>query len=200
LRESRYLQTIPGAHYCNLYERRLLDSHAIRYPVDLTFGEDQVFQAVALARAGRVAVIEDVVYVYHHYRMDSLTRRPPSLKNLLDDVDFHRRIGLLFLEEGLGEAARRYVGYWSYSIREYWLSLPGRLPMHEVSTLFGALRKLLAEFGVEPWNAHTPPHHRHLLELVVAGRDDEALAFLATEAARTGFPAPAAPNAIGEKT
>jgi glycosyltransferase involved in cell wall biosynthesis len=79
IRESAYLQSVPGCHCCNLYARTLLEQHRIRYDTDLTYGEDQLFQATAMVCAGKVTIIDEFVYVYHHYRGQSLTRKPPGL-------------------------------------------------------------------------------------------------------------------------
>jgi glycosyltransferase involved in cell wall biosynthesis len=182
--ESMFLQSVPGCHCCNLYSRRLLDGHGIRYAADLTFGEDQLFQAAAIVHAGRVAIVDEVVYVYHHYRGQSLTRRPPGLKNLLDDIEFQRRIARLFEGQGLADAGLRFLGSWSYSIRQYWLQIPATLTRAEVGEFFAAFRSMLGEFGVEPWNERTPAHHRHLLGLIMDGCDELALRFLASDQAR----------------
>jgi glycosyltransferase involved in cell wall biosynthesis len=82
--DSAVLQSVPGNHCCNLYDRELLDGHDIRYVTDLSLGQDQLFPATAIAMAGRVAMIDEVVYVYHHYRPTSITRRLPDLNSLLD--------------------------------------------------------------------------------------------------------------------
>ena len=182
--ESSFLQSVPGCHCCNLYSRRLLDACKIRYASDLTFGEDQLFQASAIVHAGRVAVLDEVVYVYHHYRGQSLTRRPPGLKNLLDDIEFQRRIARLFAAHGLAEAGLRFLGSWSYSIRQYWLQMPATLTRDEVGEFFTGFRSMAAEFRIQPWNERTPAHHRHLLGLIMAGSDDLALQFLGSDEAR----------------
>jgi len=180
IRESSYLQSVPGCHCCNLYSRKLLEDHHIRYDTDLTYGEDQLFQAAAMVESGKVTIIDDIVYVYHHYRGQSLTRRPPGLKNLLDDIEFQRRIARLFSSHGMPEAGRRLLGTWSYSIRQYWLQIPDSLSRQEASVFFSSFRSMAEEFGVTPWNESTPDHHRELLGLIMSGNDEQALAFLAT--------------------
>jgi glycosyltransferase involved in cell wall biosynthesis len=188
-RKSTYLQTIPGCHCCNLYSRGLLNRHAIRYDTGLTFGEDQLFQATALAAAGRVAMLDEVVYVYHHYPERSVTRKTPTLANLLDDVVFHRRIAQLLSDQGLAAAGDRYLRNWSYSIREYWLQIPEALTFAQAEMFFSAFRAIVAEQRSEPWNESTPAHHRHVLALILAAKDDEANRFLASPEAREGFTA-----------
>lgn len=186
IRDSTYLQTVPGCHCCNLYSRELLEQAHIRYDTDLTFGEDQLFQATAMVRAGKVTIIEDIVYVYHHYRGQSLTRSSPSLKNLLDDIEFQRRIARLFSSHGLHGVGLRMLSTWSYSIRQYWLQIPDSLSPEQASVFFSSFRSMAAEFGVGTWSDSTPDHHRHLLGLIMAGKDEQALAFLATPEARAG--------------
>ncbi len=190
IRESLYLQSIPGSHCCNLYRRDLLDRHQIRYDTGLSYGEDQLFQAAAMVAAGNVAMIDEVVYVYHHYRGQSLTTKPPTLGNLLDDIEFHRRIAHLFTGHGLHAAGSRFLSRWTYSIREYWLQIPDALTLGEALSFFASFRLLVEEFGILPWNATTPAHHRHVLSLVLDHRDEDAYQYLATVEARLG-PAPA---------
>ena len=181
--DSAVLQSVPGCHCCNLYERELLDRHDIRYATDLPLSGDQLFQATAIVMAGRVAMIDEVVYVYHHYRPTSITRRLPDLNSLLDDVEYQRRIARLFMAAGLGEAGIRRLENWSYSIREYWLQIPDALSAAEAGRFFADFRSVGEEFGITPWNAATPPHHQHLLQLIVDGKDHLALDYLASEEA-----------------
>lgn len=189
IRESAYLQSIPGCHCCNLYSRDMLERHRIRYDTDLSYGEDQLFQAAAMIHASKVTIVDEVVYVYHHYRSQSLTRRPPSLRNLLDDIEFQCRIARLFSAHGLREAGLRFLGSWSYAIRQYWLQIPTALSRDEATCVFEAFRAMVDEFGVQPWNDATPEHHRHLLRLIMDGQDERAMSFLATEEAHAGQPA-----------
>ncbi len=186
LQESTYLQYVSGSHCCNLYRKDLLDRHRIRYDTDLTYGEDQLFQASAIAAAGRVAMLDEVVYVYHHYRGQSITRMPPTLGNLLDDLEFHRRIARLLNSQGLEAAGTDFLRTWPYSIREYWLRIPEAMTLAEAMQFFSAFRTLIAEFDVCPWNESTPENHLHLLSLVLESRDTEAYAYLATDEARQG--------------
>lgn len=184
IRDSAYLQSVPGCHCCNLYSRDLLEAHGIRYDSDLTYGEDQLFQATAMVHAGSVTIIDDVVYAYHHYRSQSLTRKPPGLKNLLDDLEFKRRMARLFASHGMTEASQRMLGSWSYSIRQYWLQIPETLLREEAFSFFSSFRSMVDESGVIPWTDSTPGHHRQLLGLILSGQDEQALAFLATAEAR----------------
>lgn len=175
---SAHLQSIPGCHCCNLYARSLLDSEGIRYPEDLSFGEDQLFQARAILAADRVALLDAVVYIYHHYRGQSLTRRTPVLQNLLDDVEFQCRIARLFRTYGLQAAALRYVSAWSYSIREQWLRFSWQDDANAAGPLFNAVRAMSTEFTATPWTENTPATHRELLLHILGGRDQLALQWL----------------------
>lgn len=187
--ESTWLQSVSGSHCCNLHSRQMLEQNLIRYDTDLTYGEDQLFQARTFVAAGKVAIIDDIVYVYHHYRSQSVTRRPPGLKNLLDDIEFHRRIARLFSDNELRDAGLRFLRAWSYSIREYWLQMPANVTREEADCFFSAFRLMTEEFGITPWADSTPTHHRHLLGLIMEGQDEQALTFLASEEARLGLPA-----------
>ncbi len=196
LSESAYLQSVSGSHCCNLYQRRLLTEAGIRYDADLSYGEDQLFQARAFAAAGPIAFVDTVVYVYHHYRQQSVTRRPTVLKNLLDSVEFRCRIARLFSANGLGDTARGTLGAWSFAIREYWLQIPVQLPLEQACVFFERFRAMAREFGISPWNANTPRSHRHLLDLVMDSRDDEAYVYLrGVELRADGVVVPPTPGA-----
>lgn len=183
IHQSAWLQSVPGHHCGNLYRRQLLQKYEIRFDTDLALGEDQVFQATAMVRAETVALIRENVYFYHRYRDASVTNRPPSLKSLSDDLEWRRRIATLFLCHGLQRGGLEQHRNWSWSIRHYWLKIPVAITQDEASTFFSLFRSMSREFGVEPWNASTPAHHRHLLELVMSGQDQQAYAFLATDEA-----------------
>ena len=193
IHESRWLQSVSGHHCGNLYRRQLLEQHRIRFDPDLALGEDQLFQATAMVHADAIALIEDTVYFYHHYSDATVTRRPPSLKLLHDDLEWQRRTARLFFRHGLHRAGLDFVRDWSYSISNYWLKIPATFTRDEASGFFSSLRAMTTEFGVEPWHGSTLAHHRRLLELIMSGQDDRAYAFLATEEANPG--APAAPKA-----
>ena len=137
-----------------------------------------------MVAAGRVALLDEIVYVYHHYRGESLTRKPPTLGNLLDDIEFHRRVAHLFSEHGLDLASESFLRAWTYSIREYWLQIPDALTLGEAMSFFASFRLLVEEFGVLPWNANTPVHYRHVLSLVLDHRDEEVYRYLASAEAR----------------
>lgn len=179
--ESPFLQTVPGCHCCNLYLRSFLDREALRYDIDLTFGEDQLFQAKAMIRSRRVGIVDDVVYYYHHYRSRSLTQSLPSLKNLLDDIEYQHRIAEEFSAAGLKEASLRFLGNWVYPLREYWAKIPQTLSECEAGAVFSKLRWLVQEHGVHPWGPSTPQPYRELLQLVLDGKDKQAYQYLEDE-------------------
>ena len=188
LSESTYMQSVSGSHCCNLYERRMMEAAGIRYDEDLTYGEDQLFQACAFAAAGPVAFVDNVVYVYHHYRLDSVTRRPTMLSHLIDSVEFRCRIARMFTAKGLGETVRSSLGGWSYAIREYWLQIPGQLNLAEAGEFFNRFRAMANEFDIKEWSAATPAVHRQLLDVVLEGRDAEAYHLLGSLAIRGAGP------------
>lgn len=184
LRESPWLQSVSGHHCGNLYRRQLLEQHHIRFAADLALGEDQLFQATVMVRADAIAIIEDTVYLYHHYSGSSLTTRLLTPKNLSDDLEWQRRSARLFLDHGLQRAGLAFLRDWSYSIENYWFKIPADLSRQAAGEFFESLRALQAEFDVEPWHETTPARHRYLLGLIMAGQDEAALAYLATPAAR----------------
>ncbi len=188
IHESAWLQSLPGHHCGNLYHRQLLERHGIRFPIDLALGEDQLFQATAIVNASAVAIITDTVYHYHRYRHASLTNKPPTVESLCNDLEWRRRTAKLFSSHGLHGPGLDQHRNWSWSISNYWLKIPPALSLEQAGCFFSRFRSMSAEFGVEPWNASTSAHHRHLLELIMSGQDQQAYSFLATDEARSGFP------------
>lgn len=183
--ESAWLQSVPGHHGGNLYRRSLLEDNQIRFNTDLVLGEDQLFQANAIVKAGSVAIIKDTVYHYHRYRDTSVTNSLPSHRSLCDDLEWRRRTAKLFFDHGLMRAGLDLHRNWSWSISNYWIRIPLAFSLEAACGFFSLFRSMSAEFGVEPWHAGTPAHHRHLLELIMSGQDAQAYSFLATEEARS---------------
>lgn len=187
MQQSRWLQSVSGHHCGNLYRRRLIEQHRIRFHTDLTLGEDQLFQATAMVKAASIALVEDTVYFYHHYSDASVTKRPPNLKRLCDDLEWQRRTMQLFFDHDLHRAGMAFLEDWSYSITNYWLQIPVALTKADASRFFSSFRAMCQEFGAEPWTASTRAHHRHLLDLVMSGQDERAFSFLATDEAQFGL-------------
>ena len=187
MQESAYLQTIPGTNCANLYKSEMLNRHEIRF-ADLTYGEDQLFQATALVYARSITVIDDIVYNYHNYSRDSVTNSPPVLQNLLDDISYYRKITRLLVDAGLPDAGMAFVSKrWSHPISNYWLKIPKTLSFDECCQVFDAFRDFVSEYNVTPWHKSTPYHHRFLMALLLAKLDNEAFTFLSSKEAAEGF-------------
>jgi glycosyltransferase involved in cell wall biosynthesis len=182
-RESKYLQAIPGGHWCILYARDLLDRNRIRYDEDLSFGEDQIFQLKAMLAAERITLIDDVVYNYHHYHMDSITLKAPNLRNLLDEIEYRRRIADLLISADLKDAGLAFLRQWSYPIQQYWVRIPEALDRQSIRAMFDAFRQMASDFGVVPWDESSTAQHKTLLSMILNRRDDEAIHFIANEIA-----------------
>lgn len=181
---SKFLQSIPVSHCCKLYLRSFLANEHIRYDADLTYGEDQLFQAKSIIRSNKVALIDSIVYFYHHYRNESLTRKLPTLKNLLDEIEYRRRMVEEFLAVGLEKQGLRLLKNWFYCIHEYWSQIPEAISVEDARHLFDQFRSLMAKYEIDPWIESTPRSHRHLLELVISGLDERAYAYLRRESMR----------------
>lgn len=184
MRESARLQLLSGHHCCNLYRRELLESHHIRFNTDLSLGEDQLFQATAMIKANSIAMIDDIVYIYNHYHDTSLSKKPPSLKSLSDDIKWKCCAARLFIDHGLHGTGMALLNDWSYSISTYWIKIPSALTLAETSQFFTLFRELAAEFRLPLWHDKTLALHRHILESVMAGQDELVFSFLKTEASR----------------
>ncbi|WP_308120152.1 glycosyltransferase family 2 protein [Streptomyces bambusae] len=105
-----------------LYERAFLDKHAIRFPDGRFIYEDFVFTAQVLAAAPRIAVIDDLVYVWHVRR--SAARKSISLDrkdvgNWRSRIAAHRR-AVEILRGASEELARAcQVKFLEYDLRMY---------------------------------------------------------------------------------
>ncbi|MFQ6538463.1 MULTISPECIES: glycosyltransferase family 2 protein [Aphanothece] len=179
-RSSQHLQSIPGSHCCNLYAMSLITVNNLSYPDDLAIGEDQVWQVNALLAAERIAVLDRIVYIYHHYNDASLTRGAVSVSRTLDDIEHQRRIAHSLQSNGLRGVALARLEAWSYSIKEYWHQLPHEHSLPDVLPVFKAMRDLADEFNVLPWNEHTPTEHKQLLSHIL-NKEDEVSWQLLTE-------------------
>lgn len=183
--ESSFLQKIPSGHWTYLYKRQFLIQHHIRYRTDL-IGLDLVALATAILHASTVTLLPDIIYHYHQ-SATSITRGSLSKKIAEDAIKTKNIITDMLKLNGLHEAASSYLKSWDYIITTQWLRMPTSLTSKECSKVFSDFRKLITDKNITPWVAGTPHHYRHTLTLVLAGRDEDALAFLSTTAASKGF-------------
>lgn len=184
--ESIFLQKIPTSHWSYLYERKFLNKHNIRYRTDLNVGLDLVALTTALVHATAVTLVPDIIYHYHDSNT-SITKGTLSTKLCKDAIRTRKIIADILNDKGIHKAAASYLKSWDYIIITQWLRMPASLPPDECSQVFSDFRALIIDKNITPWVAGTPHHHRHILALVLADRDEEALAFLNTAAASKGF-------------
>ncbi|MEU8778424.1 glycosyltransferase [Streptomyces sp. NPDC048606] len=105
-----------------LYERAFLDAHAIRFPDGRFVYEDFVFTSRVLAAAPRIAVVGDLVYVWHVRRRAaqvSISLARADVGNWRSRVEAHRTAAttLEAASPELGRACR--VKFLDYDLRMY---------------------------------------------------------------------------------
>ncbi len=86
-----------------IYRSVLLRDNGLRFPEGLLF-EDQLFTLEAMAAAGRLAVIPQVVYRWHVDRLSeepSITQRRNEARNVESRIEINRRIDSFLSSRGL---------------------------------------------------------------------------------------------------
>ncbi|MFF4320009.1 glycosyltransferase [Streptomyces sp. NPDC001568] len=182
-----------------LYERAFLEKHGIRFPDGRFVYEDFLFTARVLAAAPRMAVIGDLVYVWHVRR--SAARKSISLdradvSNWRSRVEAHRAACATLAEASaeLGRACQ--VKFLDYDLRMYLREL-GQDPGYRAAwwDLTRTYLKGFAEADVEAAPARARWTARVLLAAPAPPADVERLTRLAAEPAR--LPPPYAADPAG---
>lgn len=91
-----------------IYRRDLLQDNGIRFPEGLLF-EDQLFTLEAMAAAGSLMSIPQVVYRWYVDRLSdepSITQRRSEARNVESRIEVNRRIDAFLAERELGEVRR----------------------------------------------------------------------------------------------
>lgn len=172
-----------------LYSRAFLQEHAIRFPEGRFVYEDFVFTARVMAAGPRVAVIPDLVYVWHVRRAAaqvSISLDRAAVTNWQARIAAHRTAVETFLEAGsktLATACR--VKFLDYDLRMYVREL-GRRGADYRTAWWDATREYLAGFDAgEIAAAGTPARWiTRVIQAADAPRDVERLGQLAGEPAR----------------
>lgn len=118
-----------------LYERAFLDAHEIRFPDGPFIYEDFVFTARVLAAAPRIAVIRDLVYVWHVRRnaaQVSISLDRKDVGNWSARVEAHREASWILAASSpeLGRACQ--VKFLEHDLRMYLREL-GRDPAYQAA-------------------------------------------------------------------
>ncbi|MFB7982439.1 glycosyltransferase family 2 protein [Streptomyces vinaceus] len=118
-----------------LYERAFLDKHGIRFPDGRFVYEDFVFTARVLAAAPRIAVIGDLVYVWHVRRdaaQVSISLDRKDVGNWRSRIEAHRAARRIITESSpeLGLACQ--VKFLEYDLRMYLREL-GKDPEYQAA-------------------------------------------------------------------
>ncbi|QES50192.1 glycosyltransferase family 2 protein [Streptomyces venezuelae] len=105
-----------------LYRKDFLDEHGIRFPDGRFVYEDFVFTARVLAAAPRIAVIEDLVYIWHVRRSAaqvSISLDRKDVGNWRSRIEAHRRAAEILgaSSKELGQACA--VKFLEYDLRMY---------------------------------------------------------------------------------
>ncbi|MGW5348082.1 glycosyltransferase family 2 protein, partial [Streptomyces sp. NPDC004050] len=105
-----------------LYERAFLEKHAIRFPDGRFVYEDFVFTARVLAAAPRIAVVDDLVYVWHVRRSAaqvSISLDRKDVSNWRSRIEAHRTAHRILADSSpeLGLACQ--VKFLEYDLRMY---------------------------------------------------------------------------------
>ncbi|MGW6705138.1 glycosyltransferase family 2 protein [Streptomyces sp. NPDC054956] len=141
-----------------LYDRAFLDEHGIRFPDGRFVYEDFVFTARVLAAAPRIAVIGDLVYVWHVRRdaaQVSISLDRKDVGNWRSRVEAHRTASRIITASSprLGRACQ--VKFLEYDLRMYLREL-GKDPEYQ-SAWWRLTRDYVAGFAdadIEAAGAH----------------------------------------------
>ncbi|MEU6864888.1 glycosyltransferase family 2 protein [Streptomyces sp. NPDC046876] len=171
-----------------LYERSFLEKHAIRFPDGRFIYEDFVFTARVLAAAPRIAVIGDLVYVWHVRRSAaqvSISLDRKDVSNWRSRIEAHRAAARIIAESSaeLGRACQ--VKFLEYDLRMYLREL-GRDPEYQAAW-WTLTREYLAGFDdavIEAAGAHARWIVRVLRASPVPPADVERLTRFAAEPPR----------------
>ncbi|MEV7724175.1 glycosyltransferase [Streptomyces sp. NPDC087917] len=183
-----------------LYERAFLEKHAIRFPDGRFVYEDFVFTARVLAAAPRIAVIGDLVYVWHVRRRAarvSISLDRADVGNWRSRVEAHTIAARVLAEASpeLGRACR--VKFLDYDLRMYLREI-GTDPLYQAAW-WDLTRAYVAGFDPADLDA-APARARWTARVLLAAEtppaDLERLTRLAAEPAR--LPPPYATGPAGE--
>ncbi|MER7465162.1 glycosyltransferase family 2 protein [Streptomyces sp. NPDC097981] len=171
-----------------LYDRSFLDKHAIRFPDGRFIYEDFVFTARVLAAAPRIAVIGDLVYVWHVRRSAaqvSISLDRKDVGNWRSRIEAHRTACRIITGSSpeLGLACQ--VKFLEYDLRMYLREL-GKDPEYQAAW-WTLTRDYLAGFdeaAIEAAGAHARWIVRLLLAAPAPPADVERLTRFAAEPPR----------------
>ncbi|MEU7555667.1 glycosyltransferase family 2 protein [Streptomyces sp. NPDC044571] len=171
-----------------LYDRSFLEKHAIRFPDGRFVYEDFVFTARVLAAAPRIAVIGDLVYVWHVRRSAaqvSISLDRKDVGNWRSRIEAHRAAARIIAESSpeLGRACQ--VKFLEYDLRMYLRELGGD-PGYQAAW-WTLTRDYLAGFDeavIEAAGAHARWIVRVLLATEAPPADVERLTRFAAEPPR----------------
>ncbi|MEV0410862.1 glycosyltransferase family 2 protein [Streptomyces sp. NPDC050448] len=183
-----------------LYDRSFLEKHAIRFPDGRFVYEDFVFTARVLAAAPRIAVIGDLVYVWHVRRdaaQVSISLDRKDVGNWRSRIEAHRTACRIITGSSpeLGLACQ--VKFLEYDLRMYLREL-GKDPEYQAAW-WTLTRDYVAGFdaaAIEAAGAHARWIVRLLLATPVPPADVERLTRFAAEPPRLLPPYATGPDGL----
>jgi hypothetical protein len=89
--DGKYLPSVYGSVWPNLYRRELLEAHQIRFPEGVAIGEDLLFNLEYLAHVKKLSVVNEPLYEYNIANTSATRRQNKSL---------WQRYGVLLRREG----------------------------------------------------------------------------------------------------
>ncbi|WP_329385647.1 glycosyltransferase [Streptomyces sp. NBC_01351] len=183
-----------------LYERSFLDEHSIRFPDGRFIYEDFVFTARVLAAAPRIAVIDDLVYVWHVRRAAaqvSISLDRKDVGNWRSRIEAHRTASrtLAAASPDLGLACQ--VKFLEYDLRMYLREL-GKDPEYQAAwwTLTREYLDTFDEAAVEAAAPHARWVVRVLRATATPPADVERLTRFAAEPPRLLPPYATGPDGV----
>lgn len=183
-----------------LYERAFLDEHSIRFPDGRFRYEDFVFTARVMAADPRVAVIDDLVYVWHVRRgaaQVSISLDRKDVGNWRSRIEAHRTASRVLAGSSpeLGRACQ--VKFLEYDLRMYLREI-GRDPEYQAAwwTLTRDYLAGFADADIEAAGAHARWIVRVLRATATPPADIARLARFAAEPPRLEPPYATAPDGL----
>lgn len=134
------LETTEG-HWACLYDRSFVET--ILYPETLTMGEDSLFLVKAIATAGTISIIPDVVYVYQDSASSIMNTY--TFKKYLQEEEWRKKAWGVLDSVGATERANYFLyDYWN---PPFFNELERTLSEDEAETFYRRLRDTFAFAG-----------------------------------------------------
>lgn len=115
-KDLSYLYYLTMGPCCKMYKKSIIDKFSIRFPYNIAFSEDRVFNYMYMENCHNYMYIDKVLYHYCHYKEGSLSQSR-SMKSFEDAVrvlklerEFLNKINALHKNQIIFESAWFYLG------------------------------------------------------------------------------------------